>query len=59
MLTVSIKTRKGFNAAGAPIGNNAAITELGANIRPEIIKESQRGKPKEKETAKCLVELNT
>ena len=59
MLTVSIKTKKGFKAAGAPIGNKAATTELGAATAPEIIKESQRGKPSEKEIARCLVILNT
>ena len=52
ILTVSIRTKKGFNAAGAPIGNKAATTEPGAAITPEIIKQSQRGNPKEKEIAK-------
>ena len=52
ILTVSIRTRKGFNAAGAPIGRSAATTELGADSTPEIIRESQRGNPKEKEIAR-------
>ena len=59
ILTVSIRTKKGFNAAGAPIGSKAATTELGAEITPEIIKDNQRGKPSEKEIAKCLVALKT
>jgi len=59
ILTVSISTKNGFKAAGAPIGRRAATTELGIYTTPEIIKDSQRGKPKENDTAKCLVALNT
>ena len=52
ILTVSIKTKNGFNGAGAPIGSKAATTELGAETTPEIIKESHKGNPKEKEIAR-------
>ena len=59
ILTVSIKTKNGFSAAGAPIGRSAATTDLGIYTNPDTIKDSQSGKPKEKEIAKWLVLLNT
>ena len=59
ILTVSMITRKGFKAAGAPMGSNLAITEVGLKKIPEIIKESHKGRPKDKEMAKCLVGLKT
>ncbi|MCB4761720.1 MAG: hypothetical protein LGB71_06225 [Sulfurovum sp.] len=52
-------TRKGFRGAGAPIGRRLAITEVGLKKIPEIIKESHKGKPNDKEIAKCLVGLKT
>jgi hypothetical protein len=52
ILTVSIKTKNGFKEAGAPIGRRAAIVELGRKTAPEMIKESHKGRPKEKETAR-------
>ena len=59
IITVSIITKKGFKAAGAPIGSKLAITEVGLKKIPEIIKESHKGRPKDKEIAKCLVGLKT
>lgn len=59
ILTVSMITRKGFKAAGAPIGSNLAITEVGLKKIPEIIKESHKGRPRDKEIARCLVGLKT
>ena len=47
ILTVSIITKKGFKAAGAPIGSKLAITEVGLKKIPEIIKESHKGRPKD------------
>jgi len=59
ILTVSIITKKGFSAAGAPIGNNPATTEVGLKKTAETINDNQSGKPKESEMAKCLVGLKT
>lgn len=59
ILTVSMITRKGFKAAGAPIGSNLATTEVGLKKIPEIIKESHKGRPRDKEIARCLVGLKT
>ena len=59
ILTVSIITKNGFKGAGAPIGNSPATTELGLKKIAEIINESHKGKPRDKETAKCLVGLKT
>ena len=59
ILTVSITTRNGLRAAGAPIGKRAATTDPGRKTTPETIKDNHIGKPKEKETAKCLVPLKT
>lgn len=59
ILTVSIRTKKGFKAAGAPIGSNAATTDPGAETTPEIIKDNHKGNPREKEIARCLVVLKT
>ena len=59
ILTVSISTKKGLRGAGAPIGSNPAITEGGLKKTPDTRRESQRGKPKESDTAKCLVGLKT
>ena len=59
ILTVSIRTKNGFKGAGAPIGNKPATTELGLKNTPETIKDNHKGRPKERETAKCLVELKT
>lgn len=59
ILTVSIITKKGFKGAGAPMGSNLAITEVGLKKIPEIIKESHKGNPRDKEMAKCLVGLKT
>ena len=41
------------------MGSNLAITEVGLKKIPEIIKESHKGRPKDKEMAKCLVGLKT
>ena len=41
------------------MGNKPATTELGLKKIAETIKESHNGSPKDKETAKCLVGLNT
>lgn len=51
-LTVSTKTKNGFNAAGAPPGRRLAAADEGLWEAPEIIKESQRGRPKDSLTAK-------
>lgn len=59
ILTVSMITRKGFKAAGAPIGSSLATTEVGLKKIPEIIKESHKGRPRDKEIARCLVGLKT
>ena len=59
ILTVSMITRKGFKAAGAPMGSSLATTEVGLKKIPEIIKESHKGRPRDKEIAKCLVGLKT
>lgn len=59
ILTVSIITRKGLRGAGAPIGRSPAITELGLKKIADTIKDSQRGKPREREIARCLVGLKT
>jgi len=59
ILTVSIRTRKGFRRAGAPIGSKPATTEEGLKKTPETSKDNHRGKPKERETARCLVGLKT
>lgn len=59
ILTVSIITKKGFKGAGAPIGKSPATTELGLKKIAEIIRDSQRGIPRDKETAKWLVTLKT
>jgi hypothetical protein len=52
-------TRNGFNGAGAPIGKRPATTDLGLKKMAEIIRESHKGNPSERETAKCLVVLKT
>ena len=52
ILTVSISTRKGFKGAGAPIGRRPATTDLGLKKTAETSKASQRGSPRESETAK-------
>ena len=52
ILTVSIRTKKGFKGAGAPIGSKPAITEVGLKKIPETRSESHKGKPKDSETAK-------
>ena len=59
ILTVSTITRKGFSAAGAPIGRRPATTARGSKKTAETISLSQKGRPRERETAKCLVGLNT
>lgn len=48
ILIVSINTRKGFNHVGAPLGSNLAAKEEGENINAEIIRESQRGRARER-----------
>jgi hypothetical protein len=52
ILTVSIITKNGFNGAGAPIGSNPAITEVGLKKIAETIKDNHKGNPNERETAK-------
>ena len=52
ILTVSMRTRKGFKAAGAPIGRRPATTEEGLKNTPETKRDSQRGNPRERETAR-------
>ena len=59
ILTVSIITKKGFKGAGAPMGSRPAITELGLKNTAEMISDNQRGSPRDNDTAKCLVGLNT
>lgn len=45
---VSIKTRKGFNQAGAPPGRSDAATEDGEKETPDKISESHSGSPNAK-----------
>ena len=59
ILTVSIRTKKGFRGAGAPIGRRAATADLGIKTAPEIIIDSHKGNPNVKETARWLVALKT
>lgn len=59
ILTVSIRTRKGFKGAGAPIGSRPATTEDGLKKIPDTRSDNHKGKPRERETARCLVGLKT
>ena len=59
ILIVSVKTKKGFNQSGAPLGKKWATKDLGACNIALIINLSQRGKPKAKVSNKCLVDLKT
>jgi len=54
-----MSTRKGFRGAGAPIGSNPATTDEGLKKTPETRSDIQSGRPKDKETARCLVGLKT
>lgn len=59
ILTVSIKTRNGLNAFGAPDGSRLAASVSGFFIMPDKINDAQNGRAKENATARCLVELKT
>ena len=52
ILTVSTRTKKGFNHLGAPLGRREAATEEGEKTTPEIIILSHRGRPIEREKIK-------
>jgi hypothetical protein len=45
ILTVSIKTKKGFNQSGAPPGSNPAMKTDGELKKLDIIKDNHKGKP--------------
>ena len=59
ILIVSVKTKKGFNQSGAPLGRKWATKDLGAWTIALIINLNQRGRPKDKVKRRCLVDLNT
>ena len=59
ILTVSIKTKKGFKNLGAPIGSNPATTDLKLKKMADIMREAHKGRPRESEMARCLVVLKT
>ena len=53
ILTVSIRTRNGFNQSGAPDGRKWAVKDLGLCVAPLIIRESHRGRPNERVNKRC------
>lgn len=57
ILVVSIRTKNGFNQLGAPPGRRAAAQEDGFDSRPEIIRDSQIGRPITRVKERCLVRL--
>lgn len=59
ILTVSIRTRNGFNQAGAPEGSRDAAKYEGEVAMEDIIKASHIGNPRLKVNNRCLVELKT
>lgn len=59
ILIVSVRTRKGFNQSGAPLGKKWATKDLGACTIALIINLNQRGNPKDKVSRRWLVDLNT
>lgn len=59
ILTVSIRTRKGFNQSGAPDGRKWAINSLVFQVAPLIIIPNHNGRPKAKVKSKCPVDLKT
>lgn len=59
ILIVSMRTKKGFNHAGAPPGSRDAATEEGENEAPDKISEVQRGRPKAKVKINWHEFLNT
>ena len=59
VLTVSIKIRKGFNQEGAPPGSSEAKVVEVLYFVLEMIKLSQRGRPKVRVKNRWQEELNT
>jgi len=59
ILTVSIRTKNGFNHIGAPPGKRFAAKDEGLNIIAEIIILNQRIAPNLRVNSKCLVVLKT
>ncbi len=48
ILRVSMITRKGLSQLGAPPGRRPAVKDMGAWRALDIIKDSQRGSPRER-----------
>lgn len=59
ILVVSMRTKKGFNHAGAPPGSRDAAAVDGEYDAPDRINESHRGNPKEKVKISWHEFLNT
>lgn len=59
ILSVSTKTKKGFNQSGAPPGKSPAVKEVGAYNALEMIRESQSDSPSGIVIIRCLEKLNT
>ena len=55
MLTASIRIRKEDKAGGVPVGRKEAAQEDGLKAIADIIRESQSGKERAKETTICPV----
>jgi len=57
VLMVSIRTKKGLSQSGAPPGRSLAINVLGEFVKDDIIKDSQKGSPRDRVMIKCLEAL--
>jgi len=58
VLRVSMTTKKGFNQFGAPPGRRCAMKDIGAWVALEMIKDSHKGRPKEKVMIRWVDILN-